>query len=116
MGQYGLSQPNYVFEVVDSEGEPLTDIVDGNIVRLSLTVDEPVQQKQNVLFTLEPENIKLGECRIPVNGSSCLSGAVSSLNWFWLTKTSHLKASIGQIEVLLNPMVDPRPVVLVHGF
>ena len=134
LGQYKSTQPTYTteptqpaytpeparstytFEVVDSKGKPLTGVVDGNVVRLRLTVNEPVRQAQNVFFTLEPQGKKLGECIIPANGSSCLSDAVSSLNWFWLTKTSYLKASTRQGNSLLNPIVKPRPVVLVHGF
>ena len=116
VGQCGLAQPTYTFEVTASQGEPLANVVDGNIVRLSLTASEPVQQAQNVLFTLEPQNEELGECTIPANGSSCLSGEVSSLNWFWLLKESHLKATINQENILLSPIVEPRPVVLVHGF
>ncbi len=116
LGQSVLAQPTYVFEITDSQGLPLANIVDGNIVRLSLTVSEPVQQVENVLFTLEPERTKLGECTIPVNGNGCLSDFVSSLNWFWLTEESNLQASTGQTNVLLNPMIKPRPIVLVHGF
>ncbi len=116
VGQCVLAQLNYTFEVTNSQGEPLSDIVDGNIVRLSLNVDEPVQQAQRILFTLEPQGKELGECNIPINGSGCLSNEVSSLNWFWSLKESHLKAATSQEDILLSPIVEPRPVVLVHGF
>ncbi len=116
LSQCVLAQSAYVFKAANSRGEPLTDIVDGNIIRLSLTVEEPVQQAQNVLFTLKPQGEKLGECTIPAKGNSCLSDLVSSLNWFWLTKESYLQATIGQLDVLLEITIKPRPVVLVHGF
>ena len=94
----------------------MEEVVDGNIIRLSLTVDEPVQQAQNVLFTLESQGTEIGECIIPENDSSCLSGAISSLNWFWLLQESHLNAATSQENIPLSPVAESRPVVLVHGF
>ena len=46
------AQPTYTLEVVNSKGEPLTNVVDGNAVRLSLTVAEPVTTStRRVVYT-----------------------------------------------------------------
>jgi pimeloyl-ACP methyl ester carboxylesterase len=112
-----------VVQVLDAAGQPQASIVDGNLVRVRVDLEEPAARAEVITFRLAGSDSELGSCQVPARRSTCTSETVSSLGWYWeasgepgggwVIEAYEGSERAGQSVPL---EVKPRPVVMVHGF
>ena len=120
---FGAAQAAARIEALDRQGKPLTSLVDGNHIRLRITLDEAVGQASQVSFNLDTAGLPVASCTIHAGEKSCQSEIFPALGWYWgFDKTASAQhtvlATVDGTAVEGNAIFDiaPRPVVLVHGF
>jgi pimeloyl-ACP methyl ester carboxylesterase len=111
--------------LLNRKDQATTQITDGDAVRIRITLPQPAQETQNIVFTLDDSNLNLGSCAIATGNSSCTTDAFPSLGWSWsLAGASQAVRSVNASHAEdQSPLgssqsinVRPRPVVMVHGF
>jgi pimeloyl-ACP methyl ester carboxylesterase len=111
--------------LLNHKDQATTTITDGDTVRIQITLSQPVQVTENILFTLEDTATLLDSCAIPEGKTSCTTDPFPALSWYWNTKGTAqpdriILASTEQGQPAFansQPItVAPRPVVMVHGF
>jgi triacylglycerol esterase/lipase EstA (alpha/beta hydrolase family) len=109
--------------ILDLNGNEVSKLVDGNSIRLRISLDEAVKQPALVAFSLDSPGYVVAGCPILAGEKSCQSDPFRSLGWFWgptstASSTHTVLASMDGVatEASASIMVAPRPVVMVHGF
>ncbi len=111
--------------LLNRKDQATTGITDGDTVRIQITLSQPVQETQNISFSLDDLPAILSSCVIPAGKTSCTTDPFPALGWYWNgagtsqpTRTIHASTAQGQPEVGSSQpiLVKPRPVVMVHGF
>lgn len=107
-------------QVLNRQGEPVQNIIDGDTVSLKLTLDRPVEELTAVRFLLAGTDEQLAACDIPAGDAQCSSPAAPALGWVSaaLSGSARLLARLPDgVDVAEGTLaVRPRPVVMVHGF
>lgn len=110
-------------EVIDRQGVSTNRLVDGNHIRLRITLDEAVGQTAQVSFDLDAPGKRVAGCTILAGENDCESEITPALGWYWgfgevAAGQRRVTASVDGSAVEGMAVVDvaPRPVVLVHGF
>jgi pimeloyl-ACP methyl ester carboxylesterase len=125
----GLTSPangqagNARISLLGRDDQPLSQLVDGNMVRLRIELPSPVNAETRVDFLLFGVALPVGGCTVTPSQSTCESEAFASLGWYWGAdgdpQPQRLISAIVngiQAEGSLTVNVIPRPVVMVHGF
>lgn len=109
--------------IMESSGQAVTSLVDGNSIRFKAENLEPADQTRKVTFMLDGQ-LLVGTCDVETGKTSCESEPANSLGWFW--DAGGAAKSERQITLQVDDQVQPgaateisvlpRPVVLVHGF
>jgi hypothetical protein len=110
-------------EVLNRAGSSVNQITDGDRIQLRLTLAEKVSTDTTVFFTLNTSPIESAACTILKGEGSCSSAPFYSLGWYWGgSSTPHPESQVQAVaddETLpasLSISIQPRPVVMVHGF
>lgn len=112
-------QPNVLFTILDKNAQSITQTVDGNSIQFKLTLPSSVSQKKEVSFYLD--DTQIADCSIVENSDSCTTASFVTLGWFWHTDSSprplaSLRAEAdGKTLAESKLIIQPRPIVLVHG-
>ncbi|HEX2993123.1 MAG TPA: hypothetical protein VHO49_20710, partial [Anaerolineales bacterium] len=110
--------------LLNRSGQPAIRITDGDIIRIQVTLPQPVAVQQAVTFTLGEASSIVGSCTIPSGDLSCMTESVPALGWYWDSAGSaHSVRTVQAFTDVNKPLgtsqpvnVGARPVVLVHGF
>lgn len=108
--------------VLDRAGNSVMTLTDGNQIRLSLQLADAVQSATPIFFYIDTDTQSIGECQIPVDGKGCTTAPFSALGWYWdddgqIAPVRTLYATTLRRNIAVATInVQPRPVVMVHGF
>ncbi|MGE5463708.1 MAG: esterase/lipase family protein [Syntrophothermus sp.] len=111
--------------LLNRQNRVTTQITDGDMVQIQVTLSQPVQATQNIFFTLDNVTMPLGSCTIPGGKTGCTTDPFPALGWYWdsggvpqSARTVNAVSVQGQPPIgSSTPIhVKPRPVVMVHGF
>lgn len=109
--------------VLDAQNAPLTALVDGNAIRLQLSVSPAVTADTPVRFLLAGVDATIADCTIPAGQSSCQTVQFPAYGWAWDAEEGRQRERVVQAQAAGQPLgesvplaITPRPVVLVHGF
>jgi pimeloyl-ACP methyl ester carboxylesterase len=110
--------------VLDRENQPVSQLTDGDTVRIQATLSGPAAQTEKINFRLANSAVVIRACTLASGESSCTTEPFSALGWYWdenggAPGTRTVLAAKENDELLgqSDPVrVAPRPVVLVHGF
>lgn len=105
-------------------GQVTSRITDGDMIRLQIKLSQSLAQQEQINFTFEDDGVVLGSCVIPGGGDGCQTEAFLSLGWRWdaggAAQNSRVVNAYGNGNRLLGQSdaleINPRPVVMVHGF
>lgn len=110
-------------QVLDAEGTAITRLVDGSSVRLRVSLSNPVEQNAQVIFRLAGLDADLANCQVAARKNTCESEPVRTLGWHWNPDGTAAPERIilayldGEAAVQSQSIrIEPRPVVMVHGF
>jgi len=115
---------NGVVELLAANGSAITELTDGDRIRMRVTLAMVAGRDEAIEFSLEGEDTPVAACTIPAGQTTCTTAAERALGWRWLADGSAMPqrtirarpilgtSPIGQVTVSLAP----RPVVMVHGF
>jgi len=122
---------NIKIQIFDKEGRPITTLIDGNQVKLSIEVALPVNLDTTVGFQVNGIDTPVAECTILSGKRNCESDYFSTLGWFWnpdgtqqsqrtihprLINQQNGEGELGNQTEDLTISILSRPVVMVHGF
>lgn len=110
--------------ILDRARQPVSQIADGDGIRIQIKLPQPVMQPENVTFTLGNDAASVAACSIPNGETACTTEPFLSLGWYWDSnglaqnaRTVQAVKGSGEIISESEPIsVSPRPVVMVHGF
>jgi len=109
--------------VVNPSGIPLDHLIDGDSIRLRLTLPKNAEQSVTVSFSLAGLPVDLGECTVERGQDRCQTEPFAALGWRWdpggvLVEQRAVEARAGgELLATSSPIpVTARPVVMVHGF
>jgi pimeloyl-ACP methyl ester carboxylesterase len=110
--------------VLDRANQLVSQLTDGDIVSIQVTLSGPAAQTEKINFTLANTAFVIGSCTLASGESSCTTEPFSALGWYWDedgsapgTRTVLAARENGEPLAQSDPVrVAPRPVVLVHGF
>ncbi len=112
-----------VIRVLDRAGAEITELVDGNSLRLSLKLSAPEAAQAEALFSLSGLSAPVASCTLAAGSDTCTSQAFASLGWFYSPDgqpdpEQTLRVTVGGREMpgALTIRIHPRPIVMVHGF
>ncbi len=112
-----------IVQVLDAQNAPITALVDGNAVRLQISVAPAVTADTPVEFLLNGVDAPLAGCTVPAGESSCQTDRFPAYGWAWNGAGERQGERVVQAETARQPLgesvplaIAPRPVVLVHGF
>jgi len=111
-------------EVLGRDGSVIGRITDGDTVRLRLTLAEAASPSVPVVFSLGSDGPRVARCTIVAAQTACETEPFATLGWYWdgagLPSGSRSIQALAadNLEVLAETTldIDPRPVVMVHGF
>jgi pimeloyl-ACP methyl ester carboxylesterase len=119
---YAQTPPNSIL-ILDGDQKPVTRITDGDQIRLQINLGEKASASISVEFQLEQAGRPVASCQVPPGASQCTTGALAALGWRWqdngqVMPQRTIWASAPGLPTGLSTVlqVDPRPVVMVHGF
>lgn len=108
--------------LLDLAGRSTTQITDGDSIQLQITFPQAVTEHMDIRFLLNDTTV--GSCIIPASELTCMTDPFPSFGWVWnihgerqdtiIVQASHERS--GVIAESTPVLVNPRPVVLVHGF
>ncbi len=117
------SQPAAQLILLDKNNRPITTLVDGNQISLKVDLDKTLDADSKVDFLLLGVEAPVATCTVRAGGSDCQSDSFPALGWYWNTDGSaqprrEIRARVNgtQVDGNLTVSVEPRPVVMVHGF
>ena len=109
--------------VLDRNGQEVSRLVDGNLIRLQITLDAAAGQLTQVNFELDQPGFVVAGCSVPAGQTSCQSEPLRALGWYWGLpgsaagiRTVLAAANGAALPAKAALQVAPRPVVMVHGF
>ncbi len=113
--------------IFNRKNQATTQLIDGDTIRLQITLSQPVQAQQNITFFFKDTTVALGSCTIPKGNTNCITDPFPALGWYWNSKGNaqqvwiiNASATRERYQSTLwssQPIkVAPRPVVMVHGF
>ncbi len=116
------SQPNIT--IIDRSGKSTSSLIDGNTIQLEINLIAPAAQPEEVRFVFPGESGKVASCTIPSGASLCRTEPLPALGWYWnsdhVAQPTRLVQAMDSAQNIVGTSaqiaVDPRPVVLVHGF
>ena len=86
--------PRAVIVLLNHEGEPTTQITDGDTVQIRATFPKDMPRAREITLLLD--DTPVGACRVPVGGRTCETDAVPSFGWYWgVDGKSHDSRRIG---------------------
>jgi len=108
--------------ILDRNGQPTTQITDGDNIQLQVTFPQPVKQQENISFLFDDTTVS--SCRITSGNTTCKTDLFPSFGWHWsviglVQDTAIIQAETDSEGVIAQSdliIIKPRPVVLVHGF
>lgn len=110
-------------QVLDADGTAITRLADGSSVRLRATLSSPVRQETQIVFRLASLEAELASCQVEARKNTCESEPVRTLGWHWNPDGTAAPERIvlayldGEAVVQSQAIrIEPRPVVMVHGF
>jgi pimeloyl-ACP methyl ester carboxylesterase len=110
-------------EIIDQAGRAVSQITDGDLIRLRLVLAEKASQETEVSFQLTSPETAVASCTVRLGESQCESASFRSLGWFWgenaaaqPERTILASSSLFAAPIITSLQVAPRPVVMVHGF
>jgi pimeloyl-ACP methyl ester carboxylesterase len=116
-------QASPVLAVLDKNGVPITQMIDGDAIALQIRLANAAGQSTPVSFTLVPDNLAIGQCTIAKGSDTCRTETLPGLGWFWgkngqaqTNRTVRANSTVTSLDVQAPIRVAPRPVVFVHGF
>lgn len=120
----GIQASEARITVLDRDGQAVTEITDGDSIRLQITLSQVVETQETIQFTIGDASLPVGSCVIPSSNDSCTTDLFATLGWYWDSngqaqniRTVRANNERGQASGESSPVtVRPRPVVLVHGF
>ncbi len=122
-GSASAQAGNATIRVLDRNGVEITDLVDGNSIRVNVKLSANVTADTDALFFLGGIISEVASCSIKAGSDTCTSPLFPTLGWLWgIDGAAHaentLKVAVaGQgTPASLTLRVRPRPVVMVHGF
>jgi len=115
-------QQSSEISILNRAGQPTSQITDGDGIQLQITLSQPVTQQENISFLFDDSTV--GSCFITGGNTTCKTDPFPSLGWHWDINGNPQNAPIiqaandgGEVIAQSNPItVQPRPVVMVHGF
>ena len=116
--------------VLNRAGEAITSLTDGALVHFSIEATQAVAEPITFTLYLNNRATRLATCHIPSGATSCTTVPIGTLGWYWeagqvapmravqvTTVARGLPVASGEFVVAAVELtVQPRPVVLVHGF
>jgi pimeloyl-ACP methyl ester carboxylesterase len=110
--------------VLNRENQPVSQIMDGDDLRLQITLSAPASQTEKINFTLADVSTLIASCTLAGGDSSCTTESFYALGWYWdengRAQSSRMVQAARENGERLGAstriQVSPRPVVLVHGF
>jgi pimeloyl-ACP methyl ester carboxylesterase len=111
--------------ILNREDQATTQIMDGDSIRIQITLSQPVPVLQNIMFTLGDAAPAFGSCTIPSGNTECTTDLFPALGWYWNSAGTPQEVRIVNaitgdnqppIGISQPIQVSPRPVVMVHGF
>lgn len=110
-------------QVLDARGTRLTALVDGNTIRLKLSLSQAANAAVPVTFRLAGQTAPLAQCDIAAGATTCQTTPFPALGWAWEAGGARQASRVILAEAAGQPLgesapltVRPRPVVMVHGF
>ena len=110
--------------VLNREDQPVSQITDGDELRLQITLSAPAAQTEKINFTLANASALIASCTLAGGEKSCTTESFYALGWYWdengrpqSSRTVEVARENGE-RFSQSPLIQvlPRPVVLVHGF
>jgi pimeloyl-ACP methyl ester carboxylesterase len=110
--------------ILNLNKQVVSQITDGDSIQLQVMIPQLASEDINVRFVFENDPQTISSCVISSGKSSCTTSLFLSLGWYWeasgVAQNTRVVKAFNPDNTLLgltNPiMVNPRPVVLVHGF
>lgn len=109
--------------VLDETDTPLMALVDGDAVRLQISLAQPASADTAVDFLLDDLADPVANCTIRTGETSCQTDTVPTFGWAWDANRTRQTERIIQAVAAGQPLgrsaplaTTPRPVVMVHGF
>ena len=108
--------------ILDRNGQPTTQITDGDTIQLQVTFPQALSQQNEIHFLFDDTTAAV--CLVPTGSATCKTDLFSALGWHWnihgdSQDTIIVQASDDRGGIVAQSdtiTVKPRPVVLVHGF
>ena len=113
--------PSLEIIALDSQGKALTQLTDGDQIRLQAHLASTSLQPQAVSFLLSGLVQPVSQCTIAAGEQSCQTDTFSTLGWYWGGQGEGqpqrvVSAQAGSASATLQLSLKARPVVMVHGF
>jgi pimeloyl-ACP methyl ester carboxylesterase len=109
--------------LLNREGKAVTSLVDGNRIQLRIKLGAVEDVEVKITFSFPDLTKPIAECTIQAGAATCETAPFHALGWYWeadgnATPERTIFAAVRESEVIgsLNVVVNPRPVVMVHGF
>jgi pimeloyl-ACP methyl ester carboxylesterase len=111
--------------MLNQAGERITTLTDGALVRFEITLSRAVNEETTYSLHLDRRSNEIGECRILAGETTCTTAPIGTLGWYWEADKVRPERTIHAADaaltrwsptVSLGISINPRPVVLVHGF
>lgn len=107
--------------ILDRDGQPTTQITDGDSIRIQAAVSQSANAQQVIDFWWG--DIPVDSCVIPAGDTNCETNVFLALGWYWNKNgephaSGVLVAKNDNTNVVAQTTISikPRPVVMVHGF
>ena len=120
------AQPANEITLLNQADNATSTLTDGDLIRLAVELPEAVRESIITSFYLDSNTHHIADCTIPTGGRGCTTAPVGTLGWYWdhneQVKPNHTVYAIeyaisGWLRIAsIEVSVNPRPVVLVHGF
>ena len=109
--------------ILDVHNTPLTTLIDGNSIRVKISLPQAASASTAVDFQLEGLTAPIASCTILAGQDTCQTAIFPALGWAWaangVRQTQRIVQAQSAGQVLGESAIlaiTPRPVVLVHGF
>jgi len=109
--------------ILNAQGAPITTLVDGKMIRLQVNVSPYVAADTLVTFRLAGVTAPVADCTVAAGQQSCQTDLFPALGWAWDEAGNRQSQRVVQAQLAdadsgesAPVAINPRPVVLVHGF
>ncbi len=110
--------------VLNRSGQVVSQITDGDMIRIQGTLSQPAEQTSTITFYLDDTSLSIDSCTLTRGDTDCSTDAIPSLGWYWnadgnpkSSRTIRAEVENGNVIGQSAPIhIAPRPVVMVHGF